>query len=775
VERLKRVDKLFLMENNDHIYQSQEFQKFFSTAKRSLVLKANAPVFTILAASDLYLELTHKQRQEVLGKGLFEVYPGNHADPTEKDSVFSSFKRVIDTAKRDKLPVFKYDIAVEGSLFKETHYWTNENEPILDDNGKVAYIINTTNNITEEIRRSQALQESEDRFKVMAEGTDVMISVGDRLGEAIYFNQAWNIATGRKIGELLKYGWVDLIHEDDRDMVIDNFRRAFKEKAPWTSEFRILSGDGTYRWLLTNGVPRFSKDDEFAGHIFSSVDITPRKNFEISLKQYNERLESDVNERTLDLKKSRDQLQSIVDTTLLQISVLKAVRDGNNQIVDFQILSVNKELERVTGRTDLPGKRYLTEFPGIKEVGIFDLIVKTIQTGSAQQMEYYYAHEGFMNWFNCMFVKLDDGVVATNIDITARKQAEDDRFKNYVLLQQSEDITLLGSWDFDLQRKTFSWSEGMYRLFELEKGIDIGPEIYMKYATDNGRTAAERVFKYISNGNADFEEILEISVSGRVKVLHLKAAVVRNDSGQAERVLGVDMDMTAIYTAEEKIRKMEIEQQLEIFRVSLSTLEEERHRISESLHNGIAQILYGIKLNISGLNQSLPATSFNENKAYVSKLLTDAINETRRISHELMPSTLEQFGLKSAILDICSQLSGSTKFKCSIIGMNYGMEKYLELAIYRTTQELMTNVVKHAKATRCLVIINIEQQSIRIQVNDDGQGIERNDTGKQGIGLASIRSKIKLLNGSVDINSVKGRGTNIEIVIPWAQSTINNL
>lgn len=156
-------------------------------------------------------------------------------------------------------------------------------------------------------------------------------------------------------------------------------------------------------------------------------------------------------------------------------------------------------------------------------------------------------------------------------------------------------------------------------------------------------------------------------------------------------------------------------------------------------------------------------------------MLTDAINETRRISHELMPSTLEQFGLKSAILDICSQLSGSTKFKCSIIGMNYGMEKYLELAIYRTTQELMTNVVKHAKATRCLVIINIEQQSIRIQVNDDGQGIERNDTGKQGIGLASIRSKIKLLNGSVDINSVKGRGTNIEIVIPWAQSTINNL
>jgi PAS domain S-box-containing protein len=763
------------MDNNDHIYQSREFQKFFSTAKRSLVLKANAPVFTILAASDLYLELTHKHRDEVLGHGLFQVYPGNHADPTEKDSVFSSFKRVIDTTKRDELPVFKYEIAIEGSLFKETHYWTNENEPILDDNGQVAYIINTTTNITEEIRQSQALQESEDRFKVMAEGTDVMISVGNRLGEAIYFNQAWNVATGRKVGELLKFGWVDLIHEDDRDVVMDKFRIAFKNKASWTSEFRILSEDGSYRWLLTNGVPRFSNDEEFAGYISSSVDITPRKNFEISLKQYNERLEIDVNDRTLDLKKSRDQLQSIVDTTLMQISVLEAVRDTNSQIIDFQIKSVNKELERVTGRTDLPGKRYLTEFPGIMEVGIFDLIVKTIQTGAPQQMEYYYAHEGFMNWFNCMFVKLNDGVVATNIDITARKQAEDDRFKNYVLLQQSEDITLLGSWDFDLFTLSFTWSEGMYRLFEIEKGLEIGPEIYLEYATDNGRAAAERIVNYISNGNADFEEILEINVSGRVKVLHLKAAIVRSESGRVERVLGVDMDMTAIYAAEEKIRKMEIEQQLEIFRVSLSTLEEERHRISESLHNGIAQILYGIKLNISTLNQELPRTNFNENKAYVSKLLTDAINETRRISHELMPSTLEQFGLKSAILDICSQLSGSTKFKCTIMGLGSGMEKYLELAIYRTTQELMTNVVKHAKATKCMVIINIEQQSIRIQVNDNGDGMENKDVTKPGIGLASIRSKIKLLNGTVDIDSVQGKGTSIEIVIPWAQSAAKNL
>ena len=659
MERLKRVDKLFLMENNDHIYQSLEFQQFFRTARRSMVLKANPPVFTILAVSDLYLDLIHRRRDEINGKGFFEVFPFNSFDPNEKSNVFNSLNHIIATKKQDYLPVIKGITSTDDSSNIESPNWTLSNEPIMDSEGVTAYIINTT-----------IVSEEEDSDKV---------------------------------------------HSGSED-----------------NSIRLV-------------------------------------------EEYYEQLERELNERTLELKTSRDQVQSILDTTLLQISVLEAMRDIDGHIVNFKIKWVNKELERETGRDDLAGKLYLSEFPGIKKVGIFDLIVKTIQTGIPQQMEYYYAYEGFMTWFQCMFVKSDDGVVATNIDITSRKQAEDDRFKNYVLLQQSEDITFLGNWGFDLLRRSLTWSDGMYRLFELEKGVEIRPEIYLKYATGNGRTVAEKIVQYILNGEVDFEEILEINISGRIKVLHLKAAVVRNEVGKVERVLGVDMDMTAIYAAEEKIRKKEIEQQLEIFRVSLSTLEEERHRISERLHNGIAQILYGIKLNIGSLNQELQAADFKNNKAYVSKLLTDAINETRRISHELMPSTLEQFGLKSAILDICSQLSENTRFKCTILGLSSGMEKYLELAIYRTTQELMTNVVKHANATKCMVIIHIEQQSIRIQVNDNGKGMENEDGRQQGIGLASIRSKIKLLNGSVDIDSLKGRGTNIEVVIPRSQSGPDNV
>ena len=126
------------------------------------------------------------------------------------------------------------------------------------------------------------------------------------------------------------------------------------------------------------------------------------------------------------LNNHNELLLSIYNTTLYGMSVLKAIRNSSGKIEDFLIEIVNKELERETGRTDLVGKLYLEEYPGIKEAGIYDLMMQTMETGEPRGMEYYYPHEGFNKWFSCQFVKLDDGLVATNIDITKRKNAEEE-------------------------------------------------------------------------------------------------------------------------------------------------------------------------------------------------------------------------------------------------------------------------------------------------------------------------------------------------------------
>ncbi len=325
----------------DLFYSSNEFQNFFQRSLRSLVLKTDAPRFTIMAVSDTYLDLVHKQREEVLGLGLFEAFPGSEGDPSEAGSVMEALLEVIDTQRTVIQPIFKYEIYVPETDAYETHYWHNQHEAILDQaSGTVAYIINTTTNITERIRLeqevkkgrerelslmgqlaarnrdltaindalytantelkasnadirrlnielqnygeqlqqiNQTLSESEERFRSMAEGSGVLIGVGDTTGEAIYFNQAWSRLTGKPIEELLGTGWSSLIHPDDKDDYLDLYMTSVKNKLPYTGEYRIFSASGEYRWLLAFASPRFEPDGSFAGFIGSFVDITERK------------------------------------------------------------------------------------------------------------------------------------------------------------------------------------------------------------------------------------------------------------------------------------------------------------------------------------------------------------------------------------------------------------------------------------------------------------------------------------------------------------------
>ncbi|GGI23399.1 PAS domain S-box protein [Pedobacter mendelii] len=135
--------------------------------------------------------------------------------------------------------------------------------------------------ITVEVKHRLVIEESEDRFRNMAEATDVFIAVGDATSNATYFNNAWVRLTGRSMSELLELGWADLIHPEDKDRYVNIYISAFEKKEPFKAEFRLLAIDGEYRWLLANGNPRFNTDGVFMGYISSNVDITELKKDEL--------------------------------------------------------------------------------------------------------------------------------------------------------------------------------------------------------------------------------------------------------------------------------------------------------------------------------------------------------------------------------------------------------------------------------------------------------------------------------------------------------------
>nr|GFD26127.1 hypothetical protein [Tanacetum cinerariifolium] len=158
-----------------------------------------------------------------------------------------------------------------------------------------------------------------------------------------------------------------------------------------TQEHRICNTNGEYRWFQIRSEPVRDEQGRISEWFGAATDIHERKTPELAIQA------------------SRDLLQSVLDTSLVAMSVLKAVRNESGELQDFIIRLTNKELERQTGRTDLVGKHYTVEYPGIRQAGLFDLMKQALESGQPTGMEYYYGFEGLNNWFSCQFVKLEDG------------------------------------------------------------------------------------------------------------------------------------------------------------------------------------------------------------------------------------------------------------------------------------------------------------------------------------------------------------------------------
>lgn len=523
------------------------------------------------------------------------------------------------------------------------------------------------------------------------------------------------------------------------------------------------------RTFLTRGVPLAGPDGAVEAVLAVSYDITARQQAEEALRQNEAQLEQQVADRTQELRESRDWLQSVFDTSLIAMSVMQAVRDAAGHITDFRILVVNKELENQTGRHDLVGKLYAQEYPGIVEVGIFERLLRTVATGQPQHLEYYYGHDGLRNWYSSQFVKLGDGIVATNLDITERKQAEEERFRNLQLLAQAEAVASLGSWDYDLATNAMRWSDGMYQLFGLPPGQSVGPEVYQQFVVAEDSPRAEQLVARLKAGTDGFEETLRLRVGEQSKTLRIKAVVLRDETARPVRLLGVDLDISELQRLEADNLRLRLTRQQALFEAVQTAQEDERKRIAEGLHNGVGQTLYATKLQFDQLQPLLPGEAWQKS----TTLLADAIRQTRAISHELVPMVLNEFGLAPALTDICRTLSSSgLRFRCDIDldELTQPLPPLLQLAVYRMAQELAQNIVKHAQATEATLTLEAVPGCLLLRAEDNGVGFPTGTIERPGLGLRSIRDRVALLGGTVDMGSAPSVGTYVRLRIPLPSS-----
>jgi PAS domain S-box-containing protein len=349
------------------------------------------------------------------------------------------------------------------------------------------------------------------------------------------------------------------------------------------------------------------------------------------------------------------------------------------------------------------------------------------------------------------------------IDFTERRQADLKLRDTKERLEMALDASVAGTWQIDLITQEISlddFSCGIYGLQICDNIQSIDSFIRMIH-TDDRPLASKQFGEAVSNkGDLDIEYRI-IRPDGSMAYISARGHVV-GSSETPVCFVGILIDITERKLLEEEASRLKREHQRNILTAIFRTQENERKRISETLHDSVSQLLYGIKLKLQDYRKSEKDSQIY---AELNTLIEQAVNETRTVSFELAPSILTDFGLPTTLEEMSKRLnSRKLKILTRISGLNERLELQKELSLFRIIQELVNNVIKHAKASELVISLRRENKRLTINVTDNGRGFDRDhELSSAGSGLHSIKNRLDLLNGIMEINSTDGAGTSVKI------------
>lgn len=218
-----------------------------------------------------------------------------------------------------------------------------------------------------------------------------------------------------------------------------------------------------------------------------------------------------------------------------------------------------------------------------------------------------------------------------------------------------------------------------------------------------------------------------------------------------------------------KRQVLEADYQQKMMRTELESQESERRRLAADLHDSIGGMLSTIRVGLITLGRSMAEPeSIKETKS----MLDDTITSVRRISHDLMPATLEKFGFLHAIKELCERFQATARITIDFEeeGEIPELETQRGLMVFRIVQELLNNAVKHARATLIKVSVHVADEMI-ITVEDNGIGFDADaqkadkQTGR-GLGLFNMENRARLLGGTLTFKTAQQKGSYIILTLP---------
>lgn len=286
-------------------------------------------------------------------------------------------------------------------------------------------------------------------------------------------------------------------------------------------------------------------------------------------------------------------------------------------------------------------------------------------------------------------------------------------------------------------------------------------ETNKKFKTEeltNDRDRLEKLNIIIEAEKKQTDSLLIISLSILTLVI-ITAYLLQKNTRKKQLLAEQAKDLEA-----QKVENLLQEQELASIDAMIEGQEKERKRIAEDLHDDLGALMATINLHLENVGSENNPNALSKTKS----LLAEAYSKIRNMSHVKNAGVIANEGLLVAVKNMASKIGSANKIDIEVIahGLENRLENSLELSLFRTIQELITNSIKHAEATKATIQLTQFENSLNIIVEDDGKGFNVDELTQKGIGLNNIKKRIEHLEGTLTIDSTIGRGTTIVVDVP---------
>jgi PAS domain S-box-containing protein len=594
--------------------------------------------------------------------------------------------------------------------------------------------------VDEQEEAREQLRESEGRFRLVANTAPVMIWMSGLDKKPTYFNQLWMDFTGLSETDL-QNGLAEIIHPEDYLQCHEVYCRGFDQRQPFRKECRLRRHDGQYRWILDIGVPRFHKDGSFAGYIGSCIDVTESKQAE----------------------EARIRTAAIVESSDDAIIGL----DVNGTITDW-----NKGAERLFGYSAseaigqnvlfLSAADYRDDTERLLKKVWHGEIVKRHETVRRRK-------DGTSVDISLTISPIVDpqgrisGASGISRDITDRRRAEEalreseEKFRSVFREAGVGMIVVSPEGRFLAANRTFCDCLGYTEEELLSKTVEAVtlPEDWPAFAQKlQDVLTQERGFQWFQKRC--------LHKSGRIVYTENSASVIRSREGKLQYLVGQALDITKRKEAEEALSAMT--------RKLVEAQEQERTRIARELHDDINQRLAMLAVELGQIRENHPELPSEVLSAVLElrRQTTEISDDVQALSHDLHSSQLEYLGLVAGMKSWCGEFGERHRMQIDYrhdVGSSLPPE--IGLCLLRILQEALHNAAKHSGVKQIEVQLREEPDEIHLIIHDSGRGfdVEGVKQGK-GLGLISMRERVRLVDGTIAIDSKPMGGTTIHARVP---------